>query len=654
MVEDRLSDTTGPDHISRSQSIAKRERTRIRVVRRHRYLHESAGNLPLLLEHSPDAVVLIDPNSTEVSWAIVDCNDITCRINGYTREELIGQSIDILNTHPGNPEERTEYLRRIRTAGTLHVEAWHRHKNGTLLPIEVSTSLVNLGGRELVLGIDRDISERRRSEEALEALRRRLQLILDSAGEGIFGLDKAGQTTFVNPAAARMLGWESEELIGRHMHDTVHHSHVDGTPYDVEVCPIYILLKDGIARHVTDEVFWRKDGSSFPVEYFSTPILDEQGGIEGTVLTFIDISERKRSEEALRQSEERFARTFHAGPVPIVITRAADSVIVDVNEAFTERSGFARDEAVGRTTSELGIWANDTDRPELFRMVAERGSVRGLEVAFRTKMGSLRFALCSVEPIYLSGELCMLSLVIDITERKKAEDQVAAYAREQTALLRQLMTIQEAERRRLSMDIHDGPLQSLGVSLMALDRAKLRYERGEHNIAQHELAYLRTNLKGTVDELRAILADLSQEVLGTYGLIVALQSHFDRFSEVTGINVTLHHSIERRLPADTELLMYRLTQETLANIRKHAKAHSVTILVEISDDVLHMTINDDGVGFDVASMYQRYEDGKFMGLKSMYQRIRAAAGDLDISSLPGHGTSLEFQCPLPQFGTGAI
>ncbi len=654
MVEDRLSNKTGPDALFTSMSAGKKPRSTIRVVRRHRYLHESAGNLPVLLEHSPDAVVLIDPHSIEVSWAILDCNDVTCRINGYTRKELIGRSIDILNIHPADPEERAQYMHRLRTEGTLHIEAWHKHKNGTLLPIEVSTSLVNLGGRELVLGIDRDISDRKCSEETLERLRRQLQLILVSAGEGILGLDMAGNATFVNPAAARMVGWESEQLIGRHMHDTLHHSHAGGGHYNIEECPIYAVLKDGIARHVTDEMFWRNDGSSFPVEYFSTPILSEQGDLEGTVLTFMDISERKRSDEALRQSEERFAKAFHAGPVPIVITRATDSLIVDVNESFLQISGFSRNEAVGRTALELGIWANNAEREQLRQSVSEHGSVREMEVVFRTKSGSSRIGLCYVEPIYLSGELCLLNIVMDITERKQAEEQLAAYANAQTVLLQQLMTIQEAERRRLSMDIHDGPLQSLGVSLMALDRAKLRYERGEHDFAQHELAYLRTNLKGTVDEIRAILADLSQEVLSTYGLIVALQSHIDRFSDVTAIDVSLRHSIERRLPADTELLMYRLTQEALANIRKHAQAHNVTILVEIADDVLHMTIKDDGVGFDVASMYQLYEDGKSMGLKSMYQRIRAAGGDLQITSLPGQGTSLEFRCPLPQFDTDAL
>ena len=147
-----------------------------------------------------------------------------------------------------------------------------------------------------------DATERKRAEETLEQLRRQNELILDAAGEGIYGLDLQGNTTFVNPAAARMIGWEAEELIGKPQHDILHHSKADGTPYPKEECPIYAAFHDGAVHHVTDEVFWRKDGTSFPVEYISTPIRDERGKLVGAVVTFKDITERKRAEEALRNA----------------------------------------------------------------------------------------------------------------------------------------------------------------------------------------------------------------------------------------------------------------------------------------------------------------------------------------------------------------
>ena len=141
-----------------------------------------------------------------------------------------------------------------------------------------------------------------KSSTTIEALERRNELILRCAGEGIYGLDRDGLTTFVNPAAAQMLGWTAEELIGKPQHAIIHHTRSDGSEYQREACPIYSAFKDGKVHRVDDEVFWRKDGTSLPVEYVSTPIRDEKGKLAGAVVTFNDISERKRQEEALRSA----------------------------------------------------------------------------------------------------------------------------------------------------------------------------------------------------------------------------------------------------------------------------------------------------------------------------------------------------------------
>ncbi|MCH7888813.1 MAG: PAS domain S-box protein [Proteobacteria bacterium] len=169
-----------------------------------------------------------------------------------------------------------------------------------------------------------DITELKRAEEAIRELGRQNDLILGAAGEGIYGLDLKGRTTFVNPAAAGMIGWEPEDLIGKPQHDILHHTKPDGSPYPREECPIYAAFRDGELHHASDEVFWRKDGSSFPVEYTSTPIR-ENGNLLGAVVVFRDISERKRAEEALRESEAR--------------AKQAQQQLLDAIESISE--GFA-------------------------------------------------------------------------------------------------------------------------------------------------------------------------------------------------------------------------------------------------------------------------------------------------------------------------
>lgn len=139
------------------------------------------------------------------------------------------------------------------------------------------------------------------SEVEVSQVLNRYDLIIKAAGEGIYGLDSDGNTTFVNPAAATMLGWDADELIGKSMHQLHHHTRPDGTPFTKHTCPIYAAFKDGEVHHVDDEVFWRKDGSNFPVDYTSTPIV-ENGKLAGAVVVFQDITERKQAEEALQKA----------------------------------------------------------------------------------------------------------------------------------------------------------------------------------------------------------------------------------------------------------------------------------------------------------------------------------------------------------------
>jgi PAS domain S-box-containing protein len=141
----------------------------------------------------------------------------------------------------------------------------------------------------------------RRAEAELQRALRQNELLLTSAGEGIYGVDAQGLTTFVNPAASAMLGWEPEELIGEPHHALIHHTRADGSPYPAEACPIYAAYRDGAVHRGDEELFWRKDGTSFPVAYTSTPI-EENGHLLGAVATFRDITRQKEAQTALQKA----------------------------------------------------------------------------------------------------------------------------------------------------------------------------------------------------------------------------------------------------------------------------------------------------------------------------------------------------------------
>jgi PAS domain S-box-containing protein len=169
-------------------------------------------------------------------------------------------------------------------------------KDGACFPAEYSSTPMKdeLGTLVGAVVTFRDISERKAAERTLNELRLHTDRILTAAGEGIFGLDLNGRHTFVNPAAATLLGYTCEELIGQPSHSLWHHTKADGSSYPKEECPIYGAYKDGLVHQGVDEIFWRKDGKSFPSQYTSTPIWDDLGNLAGAVVTFQDITEKKR------------------------------------------------------------------------------------------------------------------------------------------------------------------------------------------------------------------------------------------------------------------------------------------------------------------------------------------------------------------------
>ncbi len=208
---------------------------------------------------------------------------------GWSRDELVGKSHHDLVHHTRKtgaefPVEECPIYMAYKD-GHIHSESddvfWR--KNGGSFPVEyVSTPCLDGEKKTGAVVIFKDITKARK-------LQKQMELILNSAGEGVFGLDDKGNVTFMNRAASIMLGWEQEELIGKSHHELVHHSHSDGSIYKEEECPIYMACRDGQVHFKSDDVFWTKNGNSFSVEYSSTPIVEGKK-ITGAVVMFRDLN----------------------------------------------------------------------------------------------------------------------------------------------------------------------------------------------------------------------------------------------------------------------------------------------------------------------------------------------------------------------------
>jgi PAS domain S-box-containing protein/putative nucleotidyltransferase with HDIG domain len=257
-----------------------------------------------IFEKSRAVKLVMDPGSLY----IVGANSAACDFYGYAPQELKGMKITDINTMPY--ETVCEYVTRALAGKDNHFICRHRLSSGEARDVEVYSSPCHVGGRKLLYSIVHDISSHRVLEKTLEEVSHRYELILNSVGDGILGIDVNGNTTFVNPTAVAITGFSQQELIGRHQHEILHHTRQDGSAYPHDECPIYSTLRDGKARYVTEEVFWRKDGTSFPVEYMSTPV-KERGRITGVVVVFKDISERMVAAEAIKKSFEDMRNTLN-------------------------------------------------------------------------------------------------------------------------------------------------------------------------------------------------------------------------------------------------------------------------------------------------------------------------------------------------------
>jgi diguanylate cyclase (GGDEF)-like protein/PAS domain S-box-containing protein len=304
-------------------------------------LRKSEARYRAVVNTASDAIITITPDGIIHSF-----NRGAERIFGYRAEEVIGQLFTLIMPERFREQCMLGLRRYLEThesrviGGTT--ELIGLRNDGGEFPVELSLGEVQEDGDRLFAAIIRDITERKRSEEALRQLSRQNEMVLNSAGEGIFGLDLQGKTTFINPAAARMTGWDIDELSGQRLHDFLHHSKPDGTPYPSEECPIYAVFKTGATLSRDNEVFWRKDGTHFPVEYVSTPIV-EGDKILGAVVTFKDITERKALEKKLQY------QAFH-DPLTDLPNRAL----------FMDRLGHALARA-GQQASEVAVLFTDLD-----------------------------------------------------------------------------------------------------------------------------------------------------------------------------------------------------------------------------------------------------------------------------------------------------
>ncbi|MHB8104106.1 MAG: PAS domain S-box protein [Dehalococcoidales bacterium] len=384
-------------------------------------LRESEEKFSKAFRSSPDAVTI----TTGDEGIIIDTNDTAVKNTGYSFEELIGHSVMELNLWV-NLEDREKMHRLIETNGQVRHEIFQmRKKTGEIRIWDFSADLIMIGGKKCLISVQRDITESKKAEEdrASEAIRRRI--LIEQSRDGIVILDNDGKVYEVNQRFADMLGYSNEELSQLHVYDWEF-------LYPHERVVEMLRTVDEKGDHFETQ-HRRKDGTIYDVE------ISTNGAVfAGQKLVFCvcrDISERKRLEQAIRESEEMFSRAFHAGPAIIAITTIKDGKYVDINDSYIQSTGYTKEELIGQTSSSFNIWANEKDRARMFRILKKEGRINKEEFNFKMKSGEIRTWLFSAEPITIKGEECLIGVAIDISERKRAEEALKEISSRQEAIL---------------------------------------------------------------------------------------------------------------------------------------------------------------------------------------------------------------------------
>jgi two-component system NtrC family sensor kinase len=357
-----------------------------------------------------------------VTWS-----DETYRQAGLTRDTFSGQLEDALaKIHPEDRARVEDAIQKVLAGGTDYAEQYRLVRpDGAVCWIEAHGAILRDGPAIHMLGMGIDVTNLKNAQRSGRESEEKYLLLLNSTAEGIYGLDLEGNCTFCNPACLRLLGYQSpEDLLGKNMHALVHHTRADGTPYSEEDSQIYAAVREGEASHVAEAVQWRADGSSFLAIYWSHPIY-KAGDLVGAVVSFLDISEQRRAEQALRESEEKYRELVENATYGIYRSDGKGNFL-DVNPAVVAMLGYSSKAELMARNLNTDIYENTADRVSALEMYKSSGRVDSAEVNWNRKDGSTISVRVSGRQVRSDdGQVRHYEVIVeDVTERRSLEAQL--------------------------------------------------------------------------------------------------------------------------------------------------------------------------------------------------------------------------------------
>jgi PAS domain S-box-containing protein len=418
--------------------------------------------------------------------------------------------------------------------------------------------------------------------------------------------DADGRVWFCNPAFEHTFLYDAAEAAGRTLEEL-------------------IALDGGEAR--------RKDGTKVDVESHALPEIVDDICV-GYFYFLQDVSARRVAERALKLSEEIFANAFRLSPVTITISTAGESRLLEVNDKWIELTGFSREEAIGRTPLELGLYEDPEDANRVNRLVAASGgSVRNVECRVRARNGSLLATSVSIAEFTVNDHGLRVVVGADLTPLRAAEARLSDVSRK-------MLDAQELERLRIGRELHDNVGQRLALLNMGLVQAQADVDKLVDTVAGN-LSDLSKQAASISKDVRTISHDLYSPQLRLLDLGEALKGLCIQLQRHLAIEIAFSsHNVPRPVPADVSLCLFRVLQEGLINAAKHSETRRIDVELRGTSRAIYLKIRDFGGGFSVGAASEG------LGLVSMRERVAMVGGTFAIASTLHSGTEIKVRIPL--------
>lgn len=638
--------------------------------------------LDYLARYANDAVALFD-----LDGKFVDVNDRFLSTYGYRRDEI--SRINANQLCPPHMRAGLPALqRKLAAQGGLVYETEHCAKDGRTIPVEISSRLFEVEGEKFVQAIIRDVSERREAEARILALSR-LYAAISAASQAMVRAQNVQEVfdsvcrACVEYGGFRMawVGLVDAERIVPHAFFGAGTEYLDGTAGQYLSAPAacepqVVAYREGRVHICNDFIEdpiaapWRERAAFYGFRASIALPLRRAGTIVGALTAYADMcsffdddvvalledlagtisfgmdhfdrdERRRQAEAALRLNEARLLEAQAIGDIGDWVFDLSARTLKWSPQMYRL---FERDPAQGPPSQdELHSYYDAETAAQLrcqFRRAVETGQRIEIEQRIRLASGREAHHVTVIVPVdNAAGEVTVLRGTIqDITGRKQAENERARLDRHMRELSQRLIAAQEDERRRLAAELHDRTSSNLAAIQVTLAAMRQSMPEDVLTAVGSELDDLRALIDDTASGIRDVCAELRPALLDYAGLVPALESHIQQFSRRTGLAVRLEHKgLEKRLPADTEALLFRISQEALTNCAKHARARAVDIGVNRRNCRTVLTIADDGIGFD-PSLVGSGERDPGLGLLTMRERAEFAGGQLQIESGRGRGT----------------